>query len=93
MRLAIIIVALTAIAVTLIHLRRGELAMACETQRLQMEQVTLRRTMWDQQVRLGRLLAPPEVKRRSEEMALDMVVPNPTQKRMVTGIARSPDRR
>lgn len=88
MRLAIIIISLTAIAVALIHMRRAELSMNCETQRLQMEQVTLRRTVWDQQVRLGRLLAPSEVKRRSEEMALDLVVPDSTQKRMATGIAR-----
>ena len=88
MRLAIIIIGVTAIAVTLIHMRRAELAMNCEMQRLQMEQVTLRRTLWDQQVRLGHLLAPSEVKRRSDEMSLNLVVPDPTQKRSVTGIAR-----
>lgn len=90
MRLAIIIVALTAIAVTLIHMRRAELSMNCEMQRLQLEQVSLRRTLWDQQVRLGKVLAPPEVKRRSDEMALDLVVPDPAQKRLAAGLAQNP---
>lgn len=79
MRLAFVIISLTVIAVALIHIRRTELAARCEIQRLQLEQVTLRRTMWDQQVRMGHLTAPSEVHRRAEQMALDLVTPEPAQ--------------
>lgn len=70
MRIAIVIVALAAIAATLVHMRRDRIAVAHETQRLQTQQVALRRTMWDQQVRLGYLAAPREVRRRAEEAAM-----------------------
>ncbi len=82
MRLAIVIVALTAIAVTMLQFRRVELAAQCEIQRLRIEQVSLNRSMWDQQARLSYIKSPQEVRRRSEDMALELIRPEPSQKHL-----------
>ena len=71
MRLATVILVLAAIAVTLVNLRRRELAVRHETQQLQTQQVNLRRELWDQQARMGYLTAPSEVRRRVEEVVLN----------------------
>lgn len=68
MRLATIILALGAIAVGLVHLRRAEMVARYEVQQLQVTQVRLRRTLWDQQVRLSRLMTPAELRRRTETL-------------------------
>jgi hypothetical protein len=73
MRLAVVILALAAIAVTLVHIRRSEATVRHEIQDLRTAQVSLRRQLWDRQVRAGQLTAPSEVRRRVGEMALDMV--------------------
>jgi len=69
-RLAVVIAALAAVAVTLVHLRRQEIAVRHEIQQLQTREVSLRRKLWDQQARLGRLTAPSEVRRRADELIL-----------------------
>jgi hypothetical protein len=66
MRLATVILVLAGIAVALVHVRREEIAVRHEIQRLQIRRVALRRTLWEQQVRLGYLAAPEEVRRRAE---------------------------
>jgi len=68
MRLALIIVALGAIAVALVHIRRAEMAVRYDIQRLQARQVRLRRRIWDQQVTIGRLTGPEELRRRAIAM-------------------------
>ncbi len=68
MRLAVVIIFLTSIAVGLVHLRRAEITAKHAAQRLQMKQVTLRRKLWDQQNHLSRLTLPQEVNRRYEEL-------------------------
>ena len=68
-----LILALAVVAVGLVHLRRAELIARHDAQRLQLEQVKLRRLLWDQQITLSYLAAPAEVRRRSEEMCLDLV--------------------
>lgn len=68
-----IILSLAVMAVGLVHLRRAELIARHEAQWLQLEQVKLRRQLWDQQMTLSTLVAPAEVRRRSEEMCLDLV--------------------
>ena len=73
MRIAVIILALAGTAVILVHLRRAEATLRHETQQLGFQQIKLRRTLWDQQITLGYLAAPAEVRRRSEEMSLDLV--------------------
>lgn len=65
MRMVMVIVMLAAIGVVLVQLRRSELTVRHEIQNLQMRQVSLRRTLWDQQVRLGYMTTPDEVRRRA----------------------------
>ena len=72
MRLAAVIVILAAIAVGLVHVRRAETIDRHQIQRLQLHRARLRRTLWDQQVRLGYLTAPGQIRRRSQKMALDL---------------------
>ena len=70
MRLACVIVILGAIAVGLVHLRRCEMAARHQMHQLQAAEVRLRRDFWDQQVRLGRLMSPGEVRRRAAALNL-----------------------
>jgi hypothetical protein len=88
MRLAIVIVTLAAIAVVMIQFRRAEVIAQCEIQQLRIEQVSLNRSMWDQQARLSYIKAPQEVRRRSDEMALDLVTPGPSQKHLASGLGQ-----
>jgi len=81
MRLAAVIVVLVTIAVTLVHLRRREITVRHEIQLLRTRQIALRRKLWDQQVRLGRLTAPGRVRRFAEEMALSRRTSDPTAMR------------
>jgi len=68
-RIAVVIVALAAVAVALVQVRRREITVRHEIQRLQTQQVSLRRTLWDQQARLGYLTAPKEIRRRMAEVS------------------------
>ena len=77
MRIAVVIVALAAMAVGLVHMRRAELLARYEHQQLQLRQVKVRRQLWDQQITLSRLVSPSEVHRRSQEMCLDLVAVEP----------------
>jgi len=81
MRLATVIVVLAAIAVTLVHLRRREITVRHEIQLLRTRQVALRRKLWDQQVRLGRLTAPRRIRHFVEETALSRRASDPTAMR------------
>lgn len=73
MRMGLVILLLAAIAVALVHTRRGEIIARHEIQRLRMRQVKLRRQLWDQQIRLGLLTSPEKVRQRVEEMRLGLV--------------------
>jgi cytochrome c-type biogenesis protein CcmE len=64
MRLIVIILALAAIAVGLIHLRRNEIAVRHDIQRVQIQRIELRRQVAEQEVRIGHLVAPHSVQRR-----------------------------
>ncbi len=75
MRLGLIIVLLAGIAVAVVHIRRAEDASRHEIQRLRIRQVSLRRKLWDQQARMGRLAAPAELRRRADRMALHLDEP------------------
>lgn len=68
-----VILALAVVAVGLVHLRRAELIVRHDAQRLQLEQVKVRRQLWGQQITLSYLAAPAEVRRRSDQMCLDLV--------------------
>jgi hypothetical protein len=62
MKLAMVIVCLAAIAAGVVHFRREGTHLRNEVQRLQSQQVALKRDLWDQQVR-----------RRAQDLALPMV--------------------
>ena len=69
-RLAAMILILAGIAVSLVHIRRSEIVVRHEIQHLQMQRVSLRRKLWDQQVRIGYLTAPREIRRRMEQLTM-----------------------
>jgi len=71
-RLAIIVVAVTAICVALVHVRRQEARVRYEIHRRLSRQTVLRRRLWDRRVRIAHLVAPREVRRRTREMALGL---------------------
>ena len=73
MKLAMVVVCLAAIAAGLVHVRRTRTQLRNEIHRLHSQQIRLRRDLWDQQVGLGWLLAPAEVRRRAEELAVPLV--------------------
>jgi cytochrome c-type biogenesis protein CcmE len=72
-RFMVVIVSLTAIALGMIHLRRAELVARHQYQQLEDRRIQLRRKLWDQQSRLGYLVSPGEVRRRVDEMSLNLV--------------------
>jgi len=87
LRIAIVIVALAAIAVAMVHIRRTRTNLRNEIQRMENQQISLRRELQDQQIRLGRAMAPSEIRRRAEEMALPMVDRLKVTGEMTTGRA------
>lgn len=72
-RLILILAAVTAICVALVHVRRQEARVRHEIHRGLTRQTSLRRRLWDQRVRIARLTAPREVRRRTREMALGRI--------------------
>jgi hypothetical protein len=70
--MAAIMLALGAVAVALVHVRREETMAAHEIQRLQRRRVVIRRELADRMVRVGELTTPRSVIDRAEELALDL---------------------
>ncbi len=70
MRISLIIVALASIAVGMVHIRRSETRANYQIQQLQLEQIYLRRKLYDQQADIGRLIAPRRVRQRMEQMGV-----------------------
>ena len=68
MRVALVILTLAAVAVGIVHLRRAQTRANHQVHRLQLEQIQLRRRLYDQQAELGRLTTPQAVRRRAEKM-------------------------
>ena len=64
-----IIACVAAILVGLVHVRREEIVTRHAIQRLRIRQIKLRRVLWDQQRRLGRLRCPGRVLRRATALA------------------------
>lgn len=71
-RVAIILAAIAAIGLARVELARREDRARYEVHRNLTSQVMLRRRLWDQRVRIGKLLAPERVRHRMAEMALDL---------------------
>ena len=72
MKLAMVILGVAAIAAGVVHFRRERTILRHETQRLEEQQVVLRRALWDQQARLAMLVAPAEIRRRAKDFGLFM---------------------
>ena len=72
MRLTFLIFSMAVIAVALVHLRRQETSLRHEILQIEASRVDLRRQLWSGQVDLAYKLRPEDVRRRSEEMALQM---------------------
>jgi len=62
----IVIFALGGIALSLVHLRRRQAVASHEIQVVRLQQVELRRRLWDQQVHLSYLTDPRTVRQRVE---------------------------
>ena len=90
MRIAVIILALTAIAVSLVHLRRADVAVQHEIQCIQSEHVKLRREIWHEKMELGHLQAPEAMRSRIEQMALELTHETPPP-RFALGEAEPPN--
>ena len=71
-RLIFIIASLTAIAVTLVHLRQREMQVNHEIQQIELSRQQLRRDVWDRQVRISELTSPDQVRFRAEGLALGL---------------------
>ncbi len=56
----------------LVHIRRWEASARYEIQQLKRRRVNISRRIWVQQARLGKLTGPRRVRRRADEMALDL---------------------
>lgn len=88
MRMGLVILLLAGMAVALVHIRRAEVSTRHEIQRLRMGQVRLRRKLWDQQIRVGELTSPQEVRKRVERMKLKLVRPVAQGESMADGAGR-----
>ncbi len=73
MRLALVIVFLTTIAVGLVQIRRERGHARNELLRLQTQQIYRRRELIDQQTELGKRMTPSEIRMRWEHMLLPLV--------------------
>lgn len=71
MRLAFVIVCLAAIGVGLVQIRRSELTIRHEIELRKTQQISLRRTLWDQEVRLGERTALGEVRHKTQSCGLE----------------------
>ena len=81
MRLHLVIVALAAIAVGLVHIRRNEISANHRIQQLQVKQIYQRRKLYDEQVKLGKRIAPKKVRGQMEDLDIGLtgrVVAPPT---------------
>lgn len=85
MRLAVVIIALAAIAVGLVHTRRMQTGARHELQKLENQQIALKRQLQDQQVQLGWLTSPSEIHRKAAELALPMVERSKSSGELTTG--------
>lgn len=87
MRIAVVILALTGIAVALVGLRRQELRYRQEFQRLEMRRRAIRPEIWRHEARIRRQVAVEEVRRRAWAMGVEWVPRGDAQYQVV----RRPD--
>jgi len=76
MRLIWVLIMMTAVGAAVAGLRSRALATQAELYRLEAQRLRVRRRIWEQQHRLGRLKAPREVELRRLDWALDLRGPD-----------------
>jgi len=90
MRIAFIIIAMTVIAVSLVHIRTDETI--CRNKILTLQnyyKLEVPRKLWDQQVELSYLTSPVQVQKRADDLALQLIEKD-KKTRLAEG--QSPDR-
>jgi hypothetical protein len=90
MRLAWIIIGLTAISATVVHLRCRQSQARTESYLLESQRVAVRRTLWEQQIRLGDLTSPQNIRRLTVDWPLEVVSPGEFEPAPPTAKAKSP---
>lgn len=75
MRLAWIIIGLAAISATVVHLRCRQSQNRTEMQTLDSQRVQVRRTIWEQQLRMGDLTSPQNIRRLTVDWPLEVLRP------------------
>lgn len=71
--MVLIILAMAAVTVAMVHVRREQIRARHQLQQLRLEQVQLRRKVCDQQAQVGILTAPKAVRQRVGELAVGLV--------------------
>ncbi len=90
-RMSMIVVALCAIAVGLVQIRRAETSVRHDVQRMEIRRVAVQRKLWDQQVRLNEQMAPERVRHRAVQMALELRDFNPPPMHYALAAPESPN--
>ena len=75
LRFAWVIVLMAAIAAGVVWLRLEQNRVQAEMCRMEAQRMRVRRTLWEQQVRISQLSAPDELRRRGQAWALGLVEP------------------
>ena len=83
-RLCVIIVALWAMGLGLVHIRRAQVRARREVQQYRMKQISLRRRLWDQEVRIGQLTTPDRIRFRAAQMPLQLVEKHNAPRQVLT---------
>jgi hypothetical protein len=79
MRLAWIIIGLTAISATVVHMRCRQSQARTEMYVLESQRVQVRRTLWEQQVRLGDLTSPQNIRKLTSDWPLEVASPGDSE--------------
>lgn len=73
MKFSLVIMAVAAIAIGIIHIRRTELSISHELQSLELQGIKYRRQIWQKQVDLGHVISPPTIKQQVTAMGLELI--------------------
>lgn len=73
MRISLVIIGIAAIAVCLVLIRREDIRLRHELQKIQIQHTAIKRDVWDRHVELGHLLTPAAIKYRADAMALNLI--------------------
>ena len=89
MRWAVVIIGLAAVAAGLVQIRRSEIRQRYEMRQLALDQIQLRRDLYDQQMQLSEMTSPQTVRAAVEVKALDLADRTSKSWRESVSLARS----